>query len=254
GSIDGKARLAERAKALIQRIPDGEFRDRMDALLVQRTEVGFHASARLSEYTRELAELSEQVQREAFEFSRGHVPAGYLVKVPQLPGSGGRSADGTPRRRPRNAAERLLGELPSLSAPRPAGVDHRRSLVRTAISLLLNRPGLAAEVTDLDWIETLEQPGIALFAELVRHARERPHLSTGALLEAFDGHEQAEALGKLAAHAMAGDEAGLAADFRGCLRQLKRQAVERRIEWLKSQPGLDERAKSELRALLSMRV
>ena len=259
GSADGKARLAERAKAYIARIPDGEFRDRMQALLVQRTEVGFHASAKLGEYTRELAELSQQIQRDALDLSRGRVPHGYLVSVPQVGGGGfGERGSGVHRgeprhRRPRSAAEKILAGLPALSAPRPSGVDQRRSLVRTAISLLLNRPDLAADVADLDWIGYLDQPGIPLFVELIRHAQSRPGLSTGSLLEAFAEHPQSDALGKLAAQPFAGDEAGLAADFRGCVSKLHRQAIEQRLDWLKSQPHLDDSGRAELRELLAMR-
>ena len=264
-SADGKSRLAERAKAYIARIPDGEFRDRMQALLVQRTEVGFHASAKLADFTRELVELSSQIQRDALDLSRGRMPEGYLVSVPQLPnGNGSGRASGNDRgqrfergsgsqRRPRSAADRILADLPTLSAPRPAGVDHRRSLVRTAISLLLTRPSLANEVEHLDWIETLEQPGIPLFVELVELALQRPGLSTGALLEALGSRPQVEALQKLAAQPLAGDDAGLLEDFRGCVRKLRQQAIEQRVEWLKAQPSLDDEGKSELRALLSHR-
>jgi len=255
GSADGKARLAERAKAYIARIPDGEFRDRMQALLVQRTEIGFHASAKLSEYTRELTELSQQIQRDALDLSRGNVPDGYLVSVPQLGGAGGsttRRGDGRGRR-PRTAAEKILAELPTLSAPRPAGVDHRRSLVRTAISLLLNRPDLAADVANLDWIEHLDQPGVPLFVELVRYSQSRPGLSTGSLLDAYADHPQADALGKLAVQPIAGDESGQHADFRGCVIKLQQQAIEQRLVWLKSQPVLDDAGKAELRELLALR-
>ncbi|MCZ8115803.1 MAG: hypothetical protein O9260_12490 [Silanimonas sp.] len=194
------------------------------------------------------------------------MPEGYLVSVPQLPNdrgpgrwaNGDRSArfdrNGTGGRRPRTAADRILAELPTLSAPRPAGVDHRRSLVRTAISLLLTRPLLATEVEHLDWIETLDQPGIPLFVELVQLALHRPGLSTGALLEALGEHPQIDALQKLAAQPLAGDEAGLLEDFRGCVRKLRQQAVEQRVEWLKAQPALDDEAKSELRALISHRL
>jgi len=248
GSVDGKARLAERAKVYVQRIPDGEFRDRMQALLVQRTEVGFHSSAKLSEYTRELTDLSQQVQRDAFDISRGRVPDGYLVSMPQQP----RAVAGR-WRRPRTATERMLADLPALGAPRPAGTEHRRSLVRAAISLLLARPELADTIEDLDWIETLDQPGIPLFVELARFARSRPGLSTGSLLEAHAQHPQAEALNKLAAQALAGDEAGLVEDFRGCVSKLRQRAVEQRLEWLKSQPHLDAEGKAELRALLRSR-
>ena len=272
GSADGKARLAERAKAYIQRIPDGEFRDRMQALLVQRTEVGFHASAKLADYTRELVELGTRIQRDALELSQGRMPDGYLVSVPQLPHAGRygprRYGDGASPfdrggrhdrghgggRRPCGAGDRILAELPALSAPRPAGVDHRRSLVRTAISLLLTRPSLASEVEHLDWIETLDQPGIPLFVELVRTASTRQGLSTGALLESYADHAQIDALQKLAAQPLAGDESGMQEDFRGCVRKLKQQAVEQRLDWLKSQADLDDEGKAELRALLTLRL
>lgn len=264
-SADGKSRLAERAKAYIARIPDGEFRDRMQALLVQRTQVGFHASAKLADFTRELVELGSQIQRDALDMSQGRMPEGYLVSVPQLSNERfprrSASSDGASRfdrggygRRPRTAADRILAELPTLSAPRPAGVDHRRSLVRTAISLLLSRPALAEHVTDLDWIETLEQPGVPLFVELVKLASHRPGLSTGALLESCADHPQVEALQKLAAQPMAGDDAGLEADFLGCVRKLCQQAMAQRLEWLKSQPTLGDDEKAELRALLSHRL
>ena len=264
-SADGKSRLAGRAKAFIARIPDGEFRDRMQALLVQRTEVGFHSSAKLADFTRELVELGSQIQRDAFDMSQGRMPEGYLVSVPQWPNGGGNARGnsgergrqfergGSGGRRPRTAADRILAELPTLSAPRPAGVDHRRSLVRTAISLLLTRPSLATEVEHLDWIETLDQPGIPLFVELVHLALQRPGLSTGAMLEASASNPQIDALQKLAAQPLAGDDAGLLEDFRGCVRKLRQQAIEQRVEWLKAQPSLDDEGKSELRALLSFR-
>ncbi|WP_461062150.1 hypothetical protein [Silanimonas algicola] len=197
--------------------------------------------------------------------SQGRMPEGYLVSVPQLSNERfprrSASSDGASRfdrggygRRPRTAADRILAELPTLSAPRPAGVDHRRSLVRTAISLLLSRPALAEHVTDLDWIETLEQPGVPLFVELVKLASHRPGLSTGALLESCADHPQVEALRKLAAQPMAGDDAGLEADFLGCVRKLCQQAMAQRLEWLKSQPTLGDDEKAELRALLSHRL
>ena len=261
-SADGKARLAERAKAYIARIPDGEFRDRMQALLVQRTEVGFHASAKLADFTRELVDLGTRIQRDALDLSQGRMPDGYLMSVPHLAQGGaarGWQNDRRPSRpdrhgpgsrRPRSAADRILAELPALSAPRPAGVDHRRSLVRTAISLLLARPSLASSVEHLDWIETLDQPGIPLFVELVRTVATRHGLSTGALLESYADHPQIDALQKLAAQPLSGDDAGLQEDFLGCVRKLKQQAVEQRLEWLKAQPVLDDAGKRELRSLL----
>jgi len=226
-SADGKARLAEHAKALIERMPDGEFRDRMEELRVQRTAVGFHASARLGEYTRELVQLGERVQQDAYALAKGRVPDGYLVEGPRQRAS---------------------------PAPRPSGGEPRRSLVRTAIALLLAQPDLADEATQaLAWIETLDQPGVPLLVALLRAVHERRPPNTGALLESFAGHPQAEALRKLATLSLHGDAAALAADFRGALRQLRRQAIHQRLDWLKTQPQLDEAGRAELRALLADR-
>jgi len=247
GSVDGKSRLAERAKAMIQRIPDSEFRDRMEALLVQRTEVGFHSSAKLSD---QLQQIATQLNRDAFDVAQGRVPQGYLVAAPmantrpQQPYRGGKGRGRYGREEP----------LPAFTAPRPAGVDPRRSIVRTAISLLLARPALAETVHDLDWIETLALPGVPLFVELVRACLERMPPNSGALLETFAEHPQAEALQKLAALEQTGDDAGLTADFAGCVMQLRRQAVGQRLDWLKSQPQLDDAGKAEMRALLAARM
>ena len=162
-----------------------------------------------------------------YELAKGRVPAGYLVGVP-----------------PRGRA----------SAPRPAGGEPRRSLVRTAIALLLAQPALADEATaELPWLETLELPGVPLLVELLRAIGERRPPNTGALLEAFAAHPQAEALRKLAALPLPGEPAALAADFRGALRQLRRRAIDQRLDWLKAQPALDEAGRAELRALLADR-
>lgn len=260
GSIDGKARLAERAKAYIQRIPDSEFRDGMEALLVQRTSVGFHASARLGDLSRELQQLGERVQQDAITLSRGQVPDGYLVPMPTLPGrrDAPRPGGGEDRmrgRRPSTPAERILANLPSLSAPRPApGVDPRRSLVRTAISLVLAEPTLASRAVEaLPWVETLDQPGIPLFVELVRLAHERKAPSAGVLLEAMADHPRIDALQKLAAAPMTGSPEGWRIDFDGAVSQLLKQAVDQRIQVLKSLGRMDESDRDELRRLLGLR-
>lgn len=137
--------------------------------------------------------------------------------------------------------------------PRPAGLDTRRSLVRTAITLLLNQPALTVADEDLDWIKTLEQPGVPLLVDLIRYSRSRPGLNTPSLLEAHAEHPQIEALNKLAAQPLAGDEAGNTADFHGCIHQLRRQAIDQRLAWLNSQPELDEQGNAERRELLQLR-
>jgi DNA primase len=169
--MEGKARLAERAKPLLAGIPDGAFRDLMQQRLTEITGVGQRSAA----------------------------PA----PAPATPSMRGRS--GTP-------------------AP-------KRSLVRTAISLLLQKPALAAAIEPPYLFGILRQPGVELLMELIRLARERPGISTGGVLEHFEGREEAVALGKLALASEPGSDAELAQVFLGAIHQLNDQTkLQRRDE------------------------
>ncbi len=190
-SLDGKARLAERARPLLAQIPDGAFRDLM------------------------FGEL-----------------------------------------------ERISG-VHTASAPTPAADTRRparpaqRSVVRAAITLLVQRPSLALE-TPPPWpFEDLRQPGVPLLLELIELGRSRAGLSTGALLEHYAGREEARALQKLAmSDDFPGDEAAALAEFRDALAQLERQKHQQRIDDLlqrQAEGGLAEAEKDELRQLLVAR-
>lgn len=53
----------------------------------------------------------------------------------------------------------------------------------------------------------LRLPGVELLIELLTTVEQRPDISTGALLEHFEGREEQESLHKLAAQTLPGDEA-----------------------------------------------
>lgn len=192
-TIDGKARLAERARPLISQIPDGAFRDLMYG---------------------ELERLSG---------ARSVLPSGTgQVEV--------------------RATARLNGGRPA-----------QRSLVRTAVALLVQSPALAAEIEPPWTFSELRQPGIPLLVELIRLCRERPTLTTGALLEQFAEREEAAALNKLATLDLLVDAGQGRADFIGALAQLDVQTSQQRLDDLKSRElkdlSLSER--NELRQLLT---
>src|SRR5579859_6483247 len=134
GSLDGRARLAERARPLIARLPDGAFRDLMAQELEKR--------------------------------------------------SGARTT-----LEPDAAARRPM--------QRPMAVQ--RSLVRSAIALLLAQPGLADEVLQPYAFLRLDKPGVGLLAELVDIARSRPGINAAMLVEHFTGRPEYAALQKLTA-------------------------------------------------------
>ena len=190
GSLDGRARLAERARPLLAQIPDGAFRDLM------------------------LAELDKST--------------GVRVQVAAPPSDAAA--------KPRNA--------------RPG----QRSLVRAAITLLVQRPALALALEPPWSFAELRQPGIPLLVELIGLCRTRTSLTTGALLEHFGEREEAKSLQKLAIVDFPGGESEARAEFVDAIAQLERQTTQQRLDDLsrkQAEGPLADEEKQELRALLA---
>ncbi|AUZ53978.1 MAG: DNA primase [Stenotrophomonas acidaminiphila] len=193
GTLDGKARLAERARPMLAQIPDGAFGDLMKQELQRLTGIG-------------------------------RAPAGTAA---------------APVRR-------------AAAAP-----VQKRSLVRAAIALLLQQPSLALSLEGHHAIAGLRLPGIELLLELLELVQQRPDISTGALLEHFDGREEQAALHRLAAVALPGDEASWTQELHDAIVQLEKQLLQQRLDELQAkqrQQGLDETDKFELRELLKARA
>lgn len=192
-TLDGKARLAERAKPMLAQIPDGAFGDLMQQRLTELTGVGARSAS-----------------------PQTHVPV-------QRPAQ---AAAGTPR----------------------------RSLVRSAIGLLLQQPSLAQSIAPPHAFAALRQPGVELLVDMLAAIAERPEISTGALLEHFAEREEADALQKLASQSLPGDAEGWREDLLGAIEQLNAQTLQQRREELQARMSeLDAAEKYELRALISAR-
>jgi DNA primase, catalytic core len=188
-TLDGRARLAERARPLLAQLPDGAFADLMRQELQRQTGVTATVAA-----------------------------------APPAP------------------ARRVV----------PA---QKRSLVRSAIALLLQQPSLGLQLERPYRFDTLRAAGVPLLLELLEVVHQRPEISTGALLEHFAGHEQGEALRKLAAQPLPGDEQSWAVELHDAIAQLERQTLQQRIDELQDKQraqGLDETDKYELRMLLKV--
>lgn len=144
--------------------------------------------------------------------------------------------------------------------PRP----QQRSLVRAAITLLVQRPLLATSIEPPWTFAELRQPGIGLLVELIELCRMRPGITTGALLEHFAERDEAGSLQKLAvSDDFPGGEDEAHAEFLGSMAQLDRQTeTQRRVDLqqrlreleAKGVEGLGEAEKNELRGLLSNRT
>jgi len=187
-SLDGRARLAERARPLIAKLPDGAFRDLMAQELERR--------------------------------------------------SGARTTFEAP------AAQRAV--------QRPVAVQ--RSLVRSAIALLLAQPGLAERVARPYGFLRLDKPGVELLAELIDLARARPGVNPASLVEHYAERPEYPALQKLMAAAAVGEPEAQQVEFFEALTRMEQQAVAQRRDALvaKSREGaLSDAEKAELRELLA---
>ncbi|MBS0432415.1 MAG: DNA primase [Proteobacteria bacterium] len=192
-TLDGRARLAEHAKPLLLKLPDGAFRDLMYAELEKRTGLnsGTTAPAPLRAPTRHAA-----------------------------------AANATPH----------------------------RTLVRSAIAMLLAEPSLADDAESPCAFAALDKPGVPLLIELLDVARARPGINTAALLENFSQRPESSALQKLAMIEFPGDADALRAEFADALRKLVAQTAQQRLDALvrkQSEGTLDDEEKNELRGLLA---
>ena len=191
-SLDGRARLAERVRPLIARLPDGAFRD----LMAQELEKRSGARAVLEQ-------------------------------------------DSNARR----------------TVQRPVAVQ--RSLVRSAIALLLAQPGIADQIEKPYAFLRLDKPGVELLAELLDTARARPGINPAVLVEHFNGRPEYAALQKLMAATVVGEPEIQRTEFFDALVKMEQQAIAQRRDALvaKNREGaLTDAEKSELRELLAARA
>ena len=190
-TLDGRARLAERAKPLLAQIPDGAFGDLMRQRLAEITGVGVQQPAALPEKPKVVSRLPAQAQK--------------------------------------------------------------RSLVRGAISVLLQQPALALALEPPYGFKDLRQPGVELLVELLSLVHSRPEITTGALLQHFAEREELNALQKLASQAVPGNDVIWRQELIDAAEQLEDQAIQQRLAELQSKMGagpLDGADKYELMALM----
>jgi DNA primase len=139
---------------------------------------------------------------------------------------------------------------------RPVAVQ--RSLVRSAISLLLAQPGIADQVERPYGFLRLKKPGVELLAELLDTARARPGINPAMLVEHFaDRQQEYNALQKLMAATTVGEPETQRLEFLDALMRMEQQIVDQRREELvaKNREGkLDSAEKTELRELLAARA
>jgi DNA primase len=224
-TADGRARLKERCKEFIKLIPDGAFRDQMISLLQERT-------VAIPEF---LQRAPESIREAALDI--------FNEKLAEV------------RREMGIREDEAFLPIPSSSHP-IAAPTYKRTLVRSAIALLLAHPNLAEQVERPYRFLLLDKPGITLLAELLDLARSRPGITTGALLEHFTDRSDYEALKKLAVTPMVGEPETQHAEFFDALIRMENQAMDLRREILMAkryEGTLSSAEKAELRELLAAR-
>jgi DNA primase len=203
-TVDGKARLAELAKPLIHKIPQGVYRE----LLVES--------------------LAETVGLSASKLEK------MLGQAPD-PATG---------RRENVTVSRQTGR-----ARMPGG---RPSVVRRAITLLLNNPA-AADKLDIEKLAGVNRPGVGLLHDLIETVQEEPNITTAGLLERWRHDDEGRHLGKLAAIEVPEEEDfDPAAELEACLDQLALAGRRERVDFLiekQKLSSLTDDEKSELRQL-----
>ncbi|HWS78805.1 MAG TPA: DNA primase [Thermomonas sp.] len=128
------------------------------------------------------------------------------------------------------------------------------SLVRSAITHLLHRPGFALDLQPPYRFAMSQQPGIDLLSELVLLIRERPDISTGALLEHFEGREELVSLQKLAVLQLPGEEENLRSQFLDNIERLQIDGMQQRRSELQTRIAtLTAEEKQELLVLAAAR-
>ncbi|MEQ1512157.1 MAG: DNA primase [Lysobacteraceae bacterium] len=211
-TLDGKSKVWDLCKPLIEVMPDSSFRDRMIEELHKR-------AGNPNKLDRTFLRTGEEL-----------------------------------RANPKGLDPQQIGKVKRQSQP-----TQKRSLVRSAIALLLQQPSLALALESTDTFSALRQPGVSLLAELVALVHARPDITTGGVLEHFTGREEANALQKLASQDMPGEAALWQNEFADAMAQLNRQALQQRADELQAKwreigkpSALTPEEHAELKRLQSM--
>ncbi len=228
-------------------LPDGEDPDSLvqkegKAALETRIDAASPLSTYLYEHLAKQADMSSiDGQARLVELARPHLnklPAGVFKHMMIT-----RLAELT--RMEERSLSRLLGSndpVPTNAPPRhprPRGNKQGKqpSLVRQAITLLLNTPSLGQLEAEPQRFASLNAPGITLLIELLEMLRTSPHLNTGAVLERWREREEGRYLAKLVQQENLGDNEHREQEFRDLLQQLYRQHCTQRIEFLCNKPA-----------------
>lgn len=148
-------------------------------------------------------------------------------------------------------------QAPNSKPQRPSAGARRqvqRTPIRYAITLILSQPSLVALVENPEQIALSGLPGADLLATLIESIEESPHINAVSLLERWR-HTDLEAplLQLMKLQPGSDDDEVLKQEFQDCLRYIRTQANQRRLENLLHKArndGLSEQEKNDVNFLL----
>ncbi|MCC6594767.1 MAG: DNA primase [Xanthomonadales bacterium] len=249
-------RLTDGRRAWFLFLPDGED---PDTLVRKEGADGFrarmHAAMPLSDYFFDT--LGTEIDLASID-GRARLTARARPLIEQMP-------DGAFRDLMRKAlaersgAQRVAAPAQPPARPRPAARGPQpRTLVRSALALLLARPQVALEIAVPAGLEGVDKPGADVLRRMLDEVRRRPRITTAELLECFAGDPAHAPLVKLSLQELPGDEPAWREDLESALSRLIEQSDGDRRQYLlarqKSGDTLSSAEKNELRALLARRT
>lgn len=169
------------------------------------------------------------------------------------------------------ALQQRAGHAGTATAPRASGPSARRAgtaaaglsqrsltLVQYAVALVVQYPAIATDV-DLQGIDIEgELKGLDFLRQLIEFCRQRPHLSSGGLLELWREREEGPWLDQLATRELAASPETAAEALAETLARVRQSLIQSRVRTLqqaqRAEGGLDATRANELRELLKLRL
>jgi DNA primase len=123
----------------------------------------------------------------------------------------------------------------------------KKSAVRQAVELLLYQPSLGAKLQRPAFLAQCDLPGIPLLVELLDLLGSQPALNTAAILEHWRDRDESRYLNRLASWAPELENPDLEHDLHGLLRDIQRQHIEKRLEFLNQEQTRRKLSETETR-------
>jgi DNA primase len=156
-------------------------------------------------------------------------------------------------------ASLVKGESQAVSREvRPGGGQRQPpSMMRLAIAMLVQHPGLAARAPRAEMFEELDEAGAGLFVGLLEWLQEHPGLNTAAVVEHYRDSPDGSHIARLAVWEHPALEQDVEAEFLGLTARFARQATHAQTESLlrkEKLEGLSDPEKAELARLLKQKA